>query len=316
MRLEHLQYLLEIDAQHSISAAARKLYLGQTSLNAIVNSVEKELGFKIFDRSYNGVRSTPEGEEALALIWEINASLDKINAIKNQNSVMFSVPIIISPIIHSALALPLNKLFEGKEPNGNLQFHVIIGDEIGARIIKGEANIGLTYFPMESAENFRMIASKYRIHVEKVLSDYFYLMMRKDHPLAQRTRVNIEEIKYCDFAMLAHFNSAESFAAYLRNSGEGNRYTTFPNMTLIKKAVLEQNMIAITSGYAAIYACDAMDEPLRIVRLSGEWNEVGLSMYLIHRHESDIYSQEKIAINCIKKYFEDINVSMMAKSLK
>ena len=50
MKLEQVRYMLEINRLHSISAAARSLHVGQTTLSAIVKSVEEEVGFSIFQR--------------------------------------------------------------------------------------------------------------------------------------------------------------------------------------------------------------------------------------------------------------------------
>lgn len=58
MRIEHLQYLLEIAKCHSISTAAKKLYISQTGLSAIVNSIEAELNIQIFRRSNKGTLLT------------------------------------------------------------------------------------------------------------------------------------------------------------------------------------------------------------------------------------------------------------------
>ena len=67
MRIEYLEYLLEVARSKSISAAAKRLYLSQTSLSAIVNSLEKELNIKIFQRTHKGIVLTAEGEQALEL---------------------------------------------------------------------------------------------------------------------------------------------------------------------------------------------------------------------------------------------------------
>ena len=44
MKIEHLSYLREIEKCKSISAAAKKLYIGQTTLSAIIKSIEDFLG--------------------------------------------------------------------------------------------------------------------------------------------------------------------------------------------------------------------------------------------------------------------------------
>ena len=80
MRMEHLQYLIEIGRRHSISAAAQELYLGQTTLSSIVKSAEDELGFPLFYRTHSGVQATAEGDEALSLIGDIHACYEKFSS--------------------------------------------------------------------------------------------------------------------------------------------------------------------------------------------------------------------------------------------
>ena len=61
MKIEHFKYLVEIDKHHTISAAAKALYMGQTTLSSIVKSMEEELGYSIFQRTPKGVVLTKKG---------------------------------------------------------------------------------------------------------------------------------------------------------------------------------------------------------------------------------------------------------------
>lgn len=303
MRMDHLQYLIEIDKRHSISAAAQELYLGQTTLSSIVKSVEEELGFPIFHRTHNGVQTTPEGEEALALIWGINACYERIRQLSAHSGAASPVPLILSPSINAALALPLNQMFLEREPDGNLEFHSVIGDEVGTQIIKNEGNIGLTYFSKSNLENYRIIASKYQIEVDILMKDHLYLWMRQDHALAHREFVSMQEVNNCHFAILPHFDTSGDSMAYIKYFGTGNHYTTFPNVTLIQEAVYTQNMVAILSGYACGHS--QYSEFLRAVRLNGTRSENEICLCLIHRSDSNIRYQEKVVIQCIKEYFQE-----------
>lgn len=306
MRMDHLQYLIEIDKHHSISAAAQELYLGQTTLSSIVKSIEEELGFPLFYRTHSGVQTTPEGEEALALIWEINARYEAIRQLGSQATATYPIPVILSPTINAGLALPLNRLFLAQEPYGNLEFHSIIGEEVGTQIIKNAGNIGITYFSKPNLENYRIIASKYQVEVDVLLKDRLYLLVRADHPLARREFVSIQELTNCHFAMLPHFNVCEDSMAYVKYLGAGNQYTTFPNVTLVREAVHMQNMVALLSGYACRHTQVAGEPPLKAIRLDGTRFENEISLCLIHRSDSNIHYQEKIVIRCIKEYFQGI----------
>ena len=127
MRLEYLQYLMEIDRCRSISRAAQNLYIGQTTLSAILKNLEQELGFPIFDRVHNGVVPTSEGEEALSLIGGILSRYEDIQRLSGSSSSLAqTVHVISSPTINCALAVPLSSRFLESGANGNLVFHEII----------------------------------------------------------------------------------------------------------------------------------------------------------------------------------------------
>ena len=216
------------------------------------------------------------------------------------------IPLILSPSVNAALALPLNQMFLEREPYGNLEFHSVMGDEVGAQIIKNEGNIGITYFSKTYMENYRIIASKYQVEVTPLMKDHLYLLVRQDHPLAHRDLVSMSEVNNCHFAILPHFDASGNSMAYIKYFGSGNRYTTFPNVTLIREAVSSQNMVAILSGYASGCGSSPDSGDLRTVRLGGTRSENEISLCLIHRSDSNIRYQEKVVIQCIKEYFQGI----------
>lgn len=306
MRMDHLQYLIEIDRQHSISAAAQELYLGQTTLSSIVKAVEEELGFSVFCRTHSGVQTTLEGEEALALIWEINARFEEIQNLKIRASSPQPVPILLSPSINETLALPVNQLFTALEPDGNLEFHTIMGEHVGPQVIKNEGNIGLTYYSKNDLEEFRVVAAKYQVEVEVLMEDHLCLLVRADHPLAHRTEINPKDISNCHFAMLPHFISYEESMAYIQRFGAGNCYTIFPNISAIQEAVYDQNMVSILSGYTS--QCPSFPGKMKFssVSLSGTKSESAIYLCLIHRGDSNIRYQEKTVIRCIKECLQNM----------
>lgn len=95
MKLEYCSYLLEINQLHSISAAAKSLHIGQTTLNAIVKRVEEELGFAIFQRTPNGVTATEAGTRLMEILWEINVHYEELLRIKKRDA--SDVPLITIP---------------------------------------------------------------------------------------------------------------------------------------------------------------------------------------------------------------------------
>lgn len=63
MKLKHLEYFVEIAEQHSIHKAAEVLYNSQPNLTRAMNSLEEEMGAKLFIRTNQGVKLTDIGED-------------------------------------------------------------------------------------------------------------------------------------------------------------------------------------------------------------------------------------------------------------
>lgn len=71
MKIEQLEYLVEISRKKSFNQASENLFLTPQALSRSISSMENELGFKIFDRNKKGVRFTPEGEKLLITAQQI-----------------------------------------------------------------------------------------------------------------------------------------------------------------------------------------------------------------------------------------------------
>jgi len=62
MDIKELKYIIAIAEEGSISRAAERLYMAQSSLSQFLSNYEKELHTKLFMRTANGVRATYSGE--------------------------------------------------------------------------------------------------------------------------------------------------------------------------------------------------------------------------------------------------------------
>ena len=78
MNFNHLEYAAAAAKYGSISRAAQQLFLSQPYLSSMINGLERELGYKIFNRTPAGLTLTPEGERFLASAQLILLELKKI----------------------------------------------------------------------------------------------------------------------------------------------------------------------------------------------------------------------------------------------
>ena len=81
------KYAYTVYKERSFSAAAKVLFLSQPSLSITVGALEKDLGFRIFDRTTLPLSLTPEGQiymDSLEKIMEVeNTMYDRINRLSN-----------------------------------------------------------------------------------------------------------------------------------------------------------------------------------------------------------------------------------------
>ena len=96
------KYVYKIYEKRSFSAAARSLFVSQPSLSARVSRLEKDLGFKIFDRSTTPLGLTQEGRIYIEYLEDVLHSENNMKDRIKQLSDMNSGSISIGGLCHSA----------------------------------------------------------------------------------------------------------------------------------------------------------------------------------------------------------------------
>lgn len=72
MNTEHLHFLLEVIKCGSINKASKKININNQHLGRIITSIEDEIGVKLLKRDRIGVSLTPQGEEIIKIIENID----------------------------------------------------------------------------------------------------------------------------------------------------------------------------------------------------------------------------------------------------
>lgn len=63
MNINHIRYFEEVCKTGSVTKAANECYISQPSITSAINSLEKELGYKLFYRVNNRLQLTPAGTQ-------------------------------------------------------------------------------------------------------------------------------------------------------------------------------------------------------------------------------------------------------------
>lgn len=81
MDLQQLRYVVTVAETGSITAAAKKLFMGQPNLSRSIRELEEELGIRIFARTPRGAALTSNGEEFLRYARSILAQMEQLEAL-------------------------------------------------------------------------------------------------------------------------------------------------------------------------------------------------------------------------------------------
>jgi len=112
MRIEQLKYLLVLEKETSLNAAAEKLFISHQALGKSIKALEEELGCKLIDKSYQGYVFTENGEKVINFARNTLREYDILlhecgKAMKDETPKLQGLFKIYSNIIYSISMLPI-----------------------------------------------------------------------------------------------------------------------------------------------------------------------------------------------------------------
>ena len=307
MKIEHFRYLVEIDKYHTISAAAKALYMGQTTLSSIVKSMEEELGYSIFQRTPKGVVLTQKGEQLMELAREITDKYEEVMVLKSEAAVIsYPLNILFAPSLAENLPLELNQTLREIDATSLFKFSIAHRDRILSEVLNDSANIGVTYLFADEYVDMVYSAAKYKIDVEKIKKDKFYLVVGKEHRLADKKTVTLEDLRDIKVASESNFSFGgceRIFGSLYKNA---KCRTSFPNADLICRALQHQDLAALLPGNLIAASIDR--DMYSVMELEGMDAPNEILICVIHKEKSNMNSLEKQAVRIIKDYIKNLNL--------
>ncbi len=141
VRLNVMHNFIEVSSFSSFSLAAKKMEVTQPALSESISRLEKDLGFKLFYRTKNGVSLTPQGRKTLERVkkaYQIIASLgeEEIGSIPMINLGCHSV--VASYFLPEFFSLIAKKI-----PDHRIQLKHDLSRNIQFEIQAGRIDIGI-----------------------------------------------------------------------------------------------------------------------------------------------------------------------------
>lgn len=117
MNFEQLAYVKTVYEMESMIHASEKMHISQSAMSQSIANLEKEIGYKLFERSRKGTFLTEEGQRLIPYILEI---------LESQNDLLVEVQNMKTDIAGTLKIATIPTLFHKIVPKALSHFKMII----------------------------------------------------------------------------------------------------------------------------------------------------------------------------------------------
>lgn len=186
MELRQLKYFIRTAQTLNFSEAARSLYVSQSTLSQQIKSLEDELGTSLFQRDSHTVALTQSGALLLPLaiqtIQDSEACKARVKDIKEMLTGELNIGVTYS---FSQILTETVKDFVRKYPGVKLNIFYRNMAELMEALRHREVDMVLAFKPGQTYTE---------IESSNLFGDKLSVIMRKDHPLANRKSISLKEL--------------------------------------------------------------------------------------------------------------------------
>lgn len=202
MRIEQLQYFSEIARTQSFTLASEKLFIAQPSLSESIKSLEKELGYTLFQRSRTGAVLTPKGEQIYPIVQRILKDVAAIRSLKEspQDYTHPACTLEVESVSYfEKLFTQVLAAFNQDYPELLLTIHQNDSKSITTNLLNGHGDLGLfSVFP----ELLPAIDPEI-FHLHLLFSRHIHLIVHKSSALARKKAISLALAQQQTYSLLA-----------------------------------------------------------------------------------------------------------------
>ena len=202
MEIKQLKYFVRTAQTLNFSEAARSLYVSQSTLSQQIKSLEDELGTILFQRDSHSASLTESGSMLLPLaiqtLQDSEACRAQMNDLKELLTGELNIGVTYS---FSQILTETVKNFVKEYPGVKLNIFYRNMAELMEVLRHRDVDLVLAFKPDQPYDE---IESSY------LFGDKLSVIMRKDHPLADKESITLEELKRHRLAIPAKGNQARN----------------------------------------------------------------------------------------------------------
>lgn len=194
MTISQLRYVITVAESSSMNEAAKKLFISQPSLSTTIKELETETGVELFVRSNRGISLTPQGEEFLGYAKQVVEQYELMEQkyiTGEKQKKHFSVSCQHYAFAVDAFAKMVKQF-------GMDEYEFAIYETRTFDVISDVKNfkseIGILYLNDFNRKVITKILDEGDLEFHPIADCDAYVYMNKNHPLADKKEIRIEEL--------------------------------------------------------------------------------------------------------------------------
>ena len=186
LELRELRYFAVLSEELHFGRAAERLHISQSPLSQAISQLERKLGTRLLDRSSRHVQLTPAGTVLLHHSRRLlREAQDAVGATQRAGAGEHGpLRIAAGPVSRVAVLAALSHALEERLPELTVEIAEVTGDDVVEAVLHGAADTGLALCAPEQEGIEAMLLRR----------DSAVAVLRRDHPLATRDRVTVEDL--------------------------------------------------------------------------------------------------------------------------
>lgn len=256
MELRQLKYFATLAETLNFSRAADKLFITQGTLSQQIRQLEDEVGSQLLERSSHHVTLTEAGEELLPLaLSTLEASNLCMNRMRDLRGALTGTLNLGTTHSFTGLMADTVKAFLKQNPGVKLNIYYKPAAELLEMLRLKELDLALAFKPVMAYDD---------IESEVLFKTHLCAVMRKDHPLASRESINLEELENQGIALAGGgLQARRVFDSYVGvDTRKLNVRMEVNDPNLIMDIVQGSWLVAVLSELAAYYRTNLTAVPL------------------------------------------------------
>ena len=194
MNISEVRFVIEVARSGSICSAAEKLSMAQPNLSRAIRELEKELGVKLFKRSYKGMALTPQGEQFVMRGEKIIREYEDFETSFKGTGRMQK---------HFSISVPrasyISYAFTNFSRNFSTDDLEVIYKETNSwetieNVVSGSYKLGIVRYEADYEDIYRQAYENKGLAHELVASFRYVAILSKDSPIAKKKTIRFSDL--------------------------------------------------------------------------------------------------------------------------